>query len=80
MSLYKLELTERAQTAGDSISKPEERRAVDGALAQSEINPKDLEIWTRKRDPSGMCICARKNDDWMISIPDAGRTDGSFLC
>lgn len=68
MPLYRLELTERAKTALDSIRKPEDRRAVDGALAELEINPRDLKFWTSKRDPSGMHIYAGKKDYWMISF------------
>jgi hypothetical protein len=61
-------MTERARAALNSIRKPEDRQAVDGALAQLEINPKDLKFWTSRQDPSGLYIYAGKHDYWMISF------------
>jgi ABC-type amino acid transport substrate-binding protein len=61
-------LSERARTALDAVQKLEDRGTIDGALAQLEINPKDLKFWTSKHDPSGMYIYAGKDDCWVISF------------
>ena len=52
--MYRLEFSERASKALDAVRKPEDRRAIDGALAQLEINPRDLKFWTSKQDSNGM--------------------------
>ena len=66
--MYRLEFSERASKALELVRKPEDRRAIDGALAQLEINPRDLKFWTSKHDSNGMYIYAGPNDYWIISF------------
>ena len=66
--MYRLEFSERASKALDAVRKPEDRRAIDGALAQLEINPRDLKFWTSKHDSNGMYIYAGLHDFWIISF------------
>jgi hypothetical protein len=68
MPLYRLELSDRASKVLDSVRKPGDRKAIDGALAQLEINPKDLKFWTSKHDSNGMHIFTGPKDDWKITF------------
>jgi hypothetical protein len=68
MALYRIEMTARARKALAAIQKPQDRQAIDGALAQLEMNPKDLKFWTSRQDEDGMYIYAGKHDYWMISF------------
>jgi hypothetical protein len=68
MPLYSLEFSERANKALESVRKPEDRRAIDGALAQLEINPKDLKFWTSKRDSDGMHIFVGPGNYWKVTF------------
>jgi hypothetical protein len=68
MLTYRLEFSERARKALESVRKPEDRQAIDGVLAQLEINPKDLKFWTSRQDSNGMHIFAGPNDYWKITF------------
>ena len=66
--MYTLELSGRASKFLDSVRRPQDRQTIDGALAQLEMNPKDLKYWTSKRDSNGMHIFAGPKKDWKITF------------
>lgn len=64
--MYRLEFTSRARSALAELP-DEAARVVGGALAQLEMNPRDLRFWTSGQDDEALHIFAGNRDEWKIT-------------